>query len=388
MKKTIAILLSTLLLCTVFSAAAAAGRPFIIPGPTDIVPVVTRRTVTYHSSLPDIPDYTDSVSTSEYACFDSYFYVDGFLYGQEKTALAGWATQPGGKVEFEPGDRIPKEMNGDLEVWAVWVPLALASQEVFSFSNSGWSFEDGRTGYYLSEEDYKTMQLNLFKNFGLGPVPSPILSVVLATYPDWDWRGSCYGMSVVTALQHFGLLDAAKRQNAENLRDAEDDDAMISLINYYQSQAATSWLTENKAYVPGTPLYRAQLRAAYDAVAAGNVVLFTFYEDQAFITPGHTVLLTGAFERADGSRVMIAYDNNDPWEYDGYDFASRFTISPDGATLTDCYGDEVGAFNWTADFSQFTSFSIDRTGTPLAWYKAFFAHVLNLFRTFFRMLKG
>ena len=390
MKKAVALLLSlvfVLTLCPVAALAADGGTP----APLGTVLPLYRGTVTYHASVAGIPDFTRTLPMSGTAYFSSAYYADGAYYGRDGYALAGWATEENGPVAYEPGDAVPADVTAP-EVWAVWVPICLAADEVFSFNNSGWYFEaDGRTGYYMSEEDYRTMQLNLYKNFGLGPVPSPILSVVLATYPDWDWRGSCYGMSVVTALQHFGLLDVVKTQNAAALSDMESDDAMISLINYYQSQAATSWLTENKAYLPGSPMYATQLDLLYQTVKAGKLVLFTFYEDQPFITPGHTVLMTGAYERADGSRVLIAYDNNCPWDYDGYDFDSRFVISPDGKSFS-YDGETPGAFNWTDDFSQFTSFSIQKDGKPHVWYLAYFAHILSFFRalaqTFRNLFRG
>lgn len=383
MKKLTTIILSLILVLSLFPLGAyAAGSDPADPN-VNILPILTDRTVTYHSSVEGVPDYVSFAFGRD--SFADYFRADGWLYTKDGSALAGWALEEGGKVAFEPGDPIPDDMTGDIEVWAVWAPIVLSPDEIFTFNNSSYYFEDGREGYYMSEEDYNTMQLNLYKNFGLGPVPSPIISVVLATYPDWDWKGSCYGMSVVTALQHFGLLDAAKRQNVENLSEVEEDDAMISLINYYQSQAATSWLTENKAYVSGTPFYKTQIDSMYDKVAGGDMVLFTFYEGAAFTTPGHTILLTGAYERTDGSRVFIAYDNNCPWKYDGYEFSSRVIISPDGRTMTDPYGDPVGAFNWTADFRQFVSFNVDRSGSPLEWYKVFFAHIADIFRTIIRM---
>ncbi len=321
---------------------------------------------------------------------ESAFFADGDdLPGggrREGCAFSGWSPVPGGAVTFDPGAPIPAGL-GDADVWAVWTPLCLGSEEVLSFSNSGWYFARGdEENYYMSAEDYREMQLNLYRTYGLGPVPGPVLSAVLASYPDWEWRGSCYGMSTVTALQHFGLVDLCGMQGVDSVSELRADDALISRINYYQSQAATSWLTENKAYVPGTAGYAAQLRLLYEAVADGSMALFTFYPGAAFVETGHTVLFTGAYTRADGSRVLIAYDCNDPWDYRGGDFENRFVISPDGKTLTDDWGDPVGAFNWTCDYDQFTPFAAEgEKAGPLVWYRALLRHLLELFLSLRRL---
>ncbi len=299
---------------------------------------------------------------------------------REGYAFSGWAAVPGGPVTFDPNAPIPAGI-GDMDLFAVWTPLCLGRDEVLAFSNSGWYFARGEEeNYYMSAEDYREMQLNLYRTYGLGPVPSPVLSAVLATYPDWEWQGSCYGMSTVVALQHFGLIDLLGLQGAASVSELQADDALISRINYYQSQAATSWLTENKAYVPGTAGYAAQLRLLYEAVADGSMALFTFYPGAAFVETGHTVLLTGAYTRADGSRVLIAYDCNDPWDYRSGDCEDRFVIAPDGKTVTDDWGDAVGAFNWTCEYSQFTPFAPEgEKASPLVWYRALLRHLLELF---------
>ena len=343
------------------------------------------RKITYHAGVDGITQSVLCSRTADAVFWDecdfdaSYVTRDGF-------AFSGWSAVPGGNVVYDAGAAVP-EGAGDLHLWAVWTPLRLKSDEVLSISNSAWYFErDGRENYYMTAEDYRAMQLNLYRTYGLGPVPSPVLSVVLATYPDWEWQGSCYGLSTVVALQHLGMIDLFKLQpEAETVSDLRADDALISRVNYYQSQAATSWLTENKAYVPGAPDYAAQLRRLYESVAAGNLVLFTFYPGQPFITTGHTVLFTGAYARADGSRVLICYDCNDAWAYLREDYDSRFVISAD---FTSMEGDwyEVEAFNWTDDFTQFGPFDADGEGSsPLNWYQALLRHILDIFATLRRI---
>lgn len=336
--------------------------------------------VTYHTGLSGGRTETVYAPKDGSGAFRERCVIGGVLYKPEDCAFSGWATVPGGKPVYDPGDPIPAAA-GDLDVWAAWTPLCLGPKEVLSFGNASWYFEDdGRENYYMSAEDYRAMQLDLYKNYGLGPVPGPVVSVVLATYPDWEWQGSCYGMSTVVALQHFGVTDVLSLQpEAETVYDLEADDALISRINFYQAQAASSWLTENKAYNKGTPLYRAQLQRMFESVRKGNLVMFTFYEDQPFITGGHTVLFTGAYTKANGAHVLVCYDCNDAYAYYSARYTSRFEISPDFTSVTDDWEDELGAFNWTDRFDQFESFGPDVTqGSPLTWYKALLRHLISL----------
>ena len=373
LKRFIALLLCALLLAAAPVSVLAAGNG----ANTTIIPVFT--SITYHSSLEDVSDYSRFAGSG--ATFDDEWSGWG---APDRLALAGWAAAEGGALVYDLGAEIPE---GVTEAWAVWTPLCLGEEEVFSFNNSSWYFDvDGSDKYYMSEEDYSTMQLNLFKNFGVGPVPSPVISIVLSTYPDWEWQGSCYGMSAVVALQHFGLIDALSLQDAETLSELDADEELVSFINYYQSQVATSWLTENKAYFVGTPMFRAQMQKLFETVSAGNLCIFTFYEDQPIITPGHAVLFTGAYDAADGSHVLIAYDSNCPWEYENGEFTSRFVISPD-YTAVSYEGETLGAVNWTDNFEQMTSFAIDRSGSPVAWYRAFFRHISETLNALVRMFR-
>ena len=116
--------------------------------------------------------------------------------------------------------------------------------------------------------------------------------------------------------------------------------------------------------------------------------MFTFYEDQPFITGGHTVLFAGAYTKADGTHVLLCYDCNDPYDYYTARYTDRFEISPDFTAITDEWEDEIGAFNWTDEFSQFEPFSPEVTqGSPLTWYKALFKHLIsfiNVIKAMFR----
>ena len=337
--------------------------------------------VTYHSCMDDIQDVTLTFcSAIAQTASPPEFEQTGYY-------LAGWATKEGGDVRLEPYE-IPTA--GERELWAVWVKLLLDEDEIFDFNNSGFYFNvDGKEHYYITKENYRMMQRNLFKTYGLGPYPTPIVSTVLATYPNWEWEGSCYGISTVTALQHFGLIDVLSLQGAENMAQMQPDENLISYINYYQSQVATSWLTENKASVPGSALYKTQLQNMFQSVQDGKLVMFTFYSGAPLVSNGHTVLLTGAYTNAAGEHVLIAYDNNDPWAY-GEAYGVQFTISADWSSIgTEKYYDgKLKAIHWTNDFSQFTSFDINGDGSMLKWHQTYLRHLFRGFRVLFRTLQN
>lgn len=389
-RKIAAVILSVILALSVFALTVSGAEDFqknelnnsvntVIPFP---FPDFNSVKVTYHNTS-DGSSFVRSYSKDGGGTFTSQSY---FLFNNEGKALAGWAAEEGGAIVYDIDSPVPTDA-GDLDVWAVWTELCLGDDEIFSFNNSPWYFEtDAGEGYYMNEDDYRAMQLNLFKTFGPGPVPSPVMAIVLATYPNWEWRGSCYGMSAVAALQHFGKIDVLSLQNASSLSDLESDDDLVSFINYYQSQATTSWLTENKAAVPGSPMYKAQLSELFDTVRNGNLVLFTFYQGEAFITSGHAVLMTGAYDAANGEHVLIAYDCNEPWDYDADGYDSRFVISDDFSSIS-YYGDKLGAFNWTKNFDQFESFSIKTDGNPLIWYGRLFLHIADVFSSVFKAIQ-
>ena len=302
MKKFISVFLAAVLLSLTLAVFATAGGiyPESYPDGSEnyygfsiesVVPAQLSdiQKITYHTGL----DYPESYERT--ASNGKTLKVDSNPYNS-------WVTREGGEVI---------ESGVSLELYAVWCPTYLESNEVFSFSNSEYYFKvDEKGTYYMTQEDIKMLRENIFKTFGPSPVPGFVLGAVLATYPSWDWRGSCYGISTVTALQHYGRIDVKSLQNADNLVDMTNDSDLISYINYYQANAATSWLCENKAVTPGTSEYAASMKDMFESVKNGRIVLYTFYTGKAFVTPGHTVLLTGAYEDVQGNHIFVAYDCN------------------------------------------------------------------------------
>ncbi|MBQ6119487.1 MAG: hypothetical protein IJK98_09665 [Clostridia bacterium] len=378
---------------------ALAGKTIFIPGRSFAIELITDGSVTGYGfkvtkvePCPDdyIREITflpggDAASFTELYTAEDTVYFDDWYYRRDGFAFAGWSDTENGAVLFDTEDEATA---GDVPqtLYGVWVPLALGREEVFSFHNSSWYFDvDDQDHYYMTAEDYYTMQANLFKNFGLGPYPTPVVSVVLATFRDWEFAGSCYGMSVVTALQHYGYLDVLSMQNAACMNDMEPDEALISLINYYQTQTATSFPAENKALVKGSPNMRQQFRDLYRTVSEGNIVMLTYFrEGIERLNQGHVILLTGCYTTANGDMAFIVYDcNSSDYEYGWYDETFRV---PAGSSTAVYDGENIDAFFWTDDFSRFTSFDINGKTTPFAWYISYFRHIIETLTAFIRMI--
>lgn len=396
MKKLISVFLSAVLLSLTLAVFATAGEiypesysenseTYYGSGIESAVPAQLSdiQKITYHTGLDYPESYERTTSSGKTLRVDSNPYNSWVI--REGYAFAGWAETPDGAVAYRGGEEI--ESGVSLELYAVWCPTYLEKDEVFRFTNSEYYFKvDEKGTYYMTQENIDMLRENIFKTFGPSPVPGFVLGAVLATYPSWDWRGSCYGISTVTALQHYGRIDVKSLQNAENLVDMDNDSELISYINYYQANAATSWLCENKAATPGTAGYAASMKDMFESVKNGRIVLYTFYTGNAFVTPGHTVLLTGAYEDVQGNHIFVTYDCNRAYNYTSGRKSDRFTLSPDFKYMTDNDGDTVGAANWTDTYSQFDSFNIDGSGKAVSWYSAFFAQIGDAFKRLFSMI--
>lgn len=366
-KKTVSVLLCILLFVSCFSAAAGAF---------DVRPKLT-----YH-----VGENNENTYVS-FAYSDGTCYINDSAYGwtRDGYAFAGWSGEPDGKVVCFGGETVELTENTDL--YAVWCPVELEDNEIFFFNNSKRYFTGGEKGKYrMSAEHMAMLEKNIFKTFGPTPVPGIALGAVLATYPEWNWQGSCYGISTVTAMQHYGMLDIKGLQNAETLYDMLNDEELISVINYYQANAATSWLCENKAAKSVSSAYASSMKAMFESVKAGNIVMFTYYTGSAFITPGHTVLFTGAYETAGGEHVLVTYNCNRPSRYTNGIKNDRFILSADYKIMTDDNGAEIGDANWTDTFKQFEAFDIDGDTNTSAWYDTFFAHIKEIFNRLFAMI--
>ena len=289
----------------------------------------------------------------------------------------GWSTEPDGALEYEDYETIPVPETV-LNLYEVFADLSINSSEVYRFQNSGDYFdvvEDNESvNYYMTLENYITMLTNVLKSGGMGPMPIFILAAILSTLPNWNWNGSCYGMSSSVFLQHHGVIDMLSLQEgAETMHDLRPTSSVISAINFYQAQSATSYLCENLAPEAGTEIYKAQIRKMYESVIEGNPVLISYYRNKYLIESGHAVVITGAYTNKKGEHILLVYDPND-YSY-AKKYISSFVISPDFSSISQG-GTEV-TFNWTDDYTQFEAFKINGETKPLLWYETFFNQIFE-----------
>lgn len=375
-----------------------AGKTLYIPSDSFDICLKTDLSVTdYGFSIDRISDTApDDVAVVTYYCCDSCQMKKILCYNQGESikvekgnycnltdyAFISWTDDSGN--EYSQGDILEFE---SVNLRANKIPLLLGGDEVWSFSNSDPYFNlDYNGGYYLSNKDFFTMQKNIYKVFGVGVLPAIGLSVALMTYPDWYWNGSCYGMSATTFLQHYGQIDILKSRNVNSLSELTNEDDIVSFINYYQWALAGSFLCENFSLDKGSKMYSKQLEDMFESVSNGNIVLFTYYSGETIKTSGHAVLLTGAYTEKDGTKVLVAYDCNNPEDYTNRKFQQRFYIDKDFTSIKRGYNyptqylTEYGEFNWTDDFRQFEAFSRDETGGVFSWYSLFFSQIGKLIK--------
>lgn len=376
-----------------------SGQTLCIPGNSFRICLESDSSVTDYGfaidRVSDIPP--EDVAVVTYECCDTCGGKETFCYNQgnkifvksnlycnlSASAFVSWISEDG--KEYEEGDELEfKSVN----LKARRIPLLLGSDEIWSFSNSDPYFDpDYNGGYYLSAKDFITMQKNIYKVFGIGVLPALGLSVALTTYPNWYWKGSCYGMSATTMLQHYGEIDILKNRNAKSLSELTNEDDIVSLINYYQWALAGSFLCENFSFNKGSKMYSEQLKDMFESVSQGNIVLFTYYTGETIKTSGHAVLLTGAYTQKDGTKVLITYDCNRPEDYMSKSFEQRFYIDPDYTSVKRGYDypaewfSEYGEFNWTDDYHHFEAFDINGKGSVWSWYSHYFSQLGNLVKT-------
>ena len=193
--------------------------------------------------------------------------------------------------------------------------------------------------------------------------------------PALFWDSSAWGIALTVALQHYGLLDlCALQPGTDAVRDLESTPALISAINYYDLQETPAYALMTAANFPGSPWYRTQLQKLYKTVAGGDLALLNVHALHTFDSVGTPVLLTAAYDDADGNHVLLAY--NPYWSSayaDGYAL-SRFYISPDFSRISsDSHW--IAGFEWLDDFSGFTAFAQDGSGDSAAWYQSVLNHI-------------
>lgn len=381
-----------------------SGKTVYIPGKWFSLCLETDSSVTdYGFSIERISHIPpDDVAVVTYECCDGCGVKKLLCYneGEElkvacgyhcnigNSAFISWISEDG--CEYNEGESLPF---ASIDLKARRIDLLLNNDEVLSFSNSDPYFDpDYNGGYYLSDEDYRTMKRNIYKVFGYGILPAIGLSIAFSTYPDWYWNGSCYGMSTLAFLQHYGAVDVLEGRSEKSISELKNEDSVISMINYYQWAAAGSFLCENFALNKGSKIYSKQLENLFESVSSGNIVLFTYYPEGIFSQGGHTVLLTGAYTQKDGTKVLITYDPNRPEDYCSQTYTQRFYIDSAFTAITRGYSypanyyAEVGAFNWTDDYEHFNAFDINNEGKVSSWYSHYFSQLFSAVKMIFSLI--
>ena len=399
-----------------FSGDELAGRTLYIPADsvhltlttdddgTEYGFAVTGVSATAPEGVRTIAYSYDGETTESVSCYKDGETATVAAIGRvtDGKACIGWSDAPGGAVKYDAKDEI--EMTEDLSLYAVYGDILFQPEEAYNFSNDYEPFTVDsvaftREGedifryipYYMTEDDYTALLKNLSKVFALSPVMYPLAAADLAlaaSYPLRNWMGSCYGISVTTALQHLGMIDLLSLQEgAENVRDLEPTPELVSMINYYQSQSMRSLIADNAAVKTGSSAYTYQLKQLYETVKAGNIVRFGFSLLQN-ATPNHEILIIGAYDDLEGNHVLLTYDSNYGTAFSQGDIITTFVISPDFSYMESDRYNYVYAFFWSDDFSGFESFNIDGSGSPFAFQQSLIARIKALFEMLKELLQA
>lgn len=384
----------------IYSGDALAGRTVYVPGCTVKLELISDEsetaygfkvqsvsqtapagvcTVSYYLNG-EKPNPIRCLQAGEMECIPSNA---GFL--TDDRACIGWSNTPDGELLYTGGEVIA--VTESISLYSVYTDILLRPDESYSFDNDYDSFAvtgvsvnyEGvelltLTNYYMERADVLALLKNYSKTLGITPLGFVAIREALL-YPVALWSGSCYGLSLTVALQHYGMLDLLSLQEgAEAVCDLEATPELVSLINYYQAQEVTASMTQTTANYPGTAWYRMQLKKMYEIVAGGDIVLFGLFSGHTYDSIGHSVLLTGAYDDMEGNHVLIAYDPNYSGSYADGIALTLFYISPD---FSEIYSDEyeITGFNWLSDFSGFESFRIDGTGDSMSWHRSVIAHL-------------
>ena len=397
------------MLVDIFDDDQLAGRTIYIPGSAATLALYTDESVTDYgfqvtgvsTEAPEgvltVTYYLEDEKPAAVECFTAgdeiSLYGNAGILTDDKSCI-GWSDTRGGAILYQGGETLTPEESFSL--YPVYTDLLLRPDEVFSFDNDYYPFavneltveKDGYevlslSNYHLEQQDYTSLLKNIAKTLGVSPLGMMALYNA-ALYPVSSWGGSCYGLSLSVALQHYGMLDMLSLQEgAECVRDLEGTPELVSCINYYQAQETAAKATQYTVNYPGTTWYKMQLQKMYETVAGGDIVLFGLFEGATYNSAGHAVLLTGAYDDLNGNHVLIAYDSNFGADYANGDAWTFFYISPDFSEITsDWYS--VEGFDWLSDFSGFDAFKMDGSGDTASWYKS----VLNHLKDFFAMLKA
>lgn len=300
------------------------------------------------------------------------------LYGKiidGTSAIIGWTIEETGETIYYnhvDGTYITSAP-GTYNLYPLTTPVALSAEEVYSFTNTSYYFNiDGQNRYFMTPEDTKRLVLGTYDVGRFTPLalPAAVVAAVLSAYPGFEWNGACIGFASTVCLQKTGLLDVVSTQEgATCIRDLEPNEDIISLLNYYNAQAAANVLTKNKGLISGGKEYSRQLKKLYNCAVDGNLILLEFY---IIPTLYHGVAVTGAYSDNEGNHYLLCYDENSSSYSRGY--VQTMHIKPDFSEIDTGYG-EINGFLWTDTFEGYKSFDINAEYSRIPYHMELIKHV-------------
>lgn len=193
------------------------------------------------------------------------------------------------------------------------------TEDVFAFNNSDDHFID--ESYYISNSDYGQIN-NFIKNY-YTYIPSSIKKDITDA-KNRDWSGSCYGMTIVTALDKFGIIGfnenfATNKKTMRLVESPSNNPNLRSMINAYHVSQHIDYI-ENEViwYDFSTNNDNEGLMDLIDAVREHQYAMFYFNwktfdeQENKEIIVGHVVLAYDYEVHPGNNAIVYAYDSNNP----------------------------------------------------------------------------
>lgn len=400
----------------VYQGWKLAGETIVVPGSSFKITLTTDATITAYgfkidSISTELPDY-ETLTVYDFGNgkdkevylnddYGSAIIINAKSYGKivDGKAVIGW--------EYEDGTVYEPPVCGSWTDWwygpkteddkqiyrfkAVKTPVTLEKSDVYSFTNSDEYFNvDGEGRYYMKKEDYLRLVASACVIHGVGPyaLPAAVTSTILLGYPKFTWNGSCIGFTTTVCLQKKGIFDVVKTQEgATCVNDLKPTSDLISLMNYYNAQAALTTLTKNQSSAKTPKEFSRQLKKMFESAESGNLVLLEYLiGDSELNAIGnlayHGFAISGAYTDSYGRHVLLYYDDNDA-RYGDEGICSACWIEPDFSAIHTDYGDLQTIF-WTDEFEAYKSIDYNGEDNSIKYYWIeYFSRIFKLLKEWF-----
>lgn len=404
-------------LIKVYQGFELSGKTIVVPGNSFKISLTTDATITAYgfkidsisTEVPDgsfltIVDFGNGKDKEVY--FGDYggkIIIDSDFYGKiiDGEAIIGLEYEDG--TVYAPYEELGTYMNSwffgpeteeNKQIYrfkAVKTPVTLEKSDVYSFTNSDEYFNvDGKGRYYMNKEDYLRLVASACVIHGVGPyaLPAAVTSAILLGYPKFTWNGSCIGFTTTVCLQKKGIFDVVKTQEgATCVNDLKPTSDLISLMNYYNAQAALTTLTKNQSSAKTPKEFSRQLKKMFESAESGNLVLLEYLiGDSELNAIGnlayHGFAISGAYTDSYGRHVLLYYDDNDA-RYGDEGICSACWIEPDFSAIHTDYGDLQTIF-WTDEFEAYKSIDYNGEDNSIKYYWIeYFSRIFKLLKEWF-----